>query len=77
VDGVDDLGVVEALQVNRCDAEVAVPELALDDDERHTFASHLDGMGMAKLMSALTVVRRFTSLRVSSSSDAAEVVLRS
>ena len=27
-----------------------MPELSLDDDQRHTFASHLDGMGVAKLM---------------------------
>src|SRR5919204_5089529 len=32
VDGVDDLGVVDALQIGRRDAEVAVAELALDDD---------------------------------------------
>src|SRR4051794_21797084 len=42
VDGVDDLGVVDALEVDRGDAEVAVAELALDDDERHAFVSHLD-----------------------------------
>jgi hypothetical protein len=34
VDRVDDLGVVDALEVDRGDAEVAVAELALDDDER-------------------------------------------
>src|SRR5215216_6269955 len=43
VDGVDDLGVVDALQVNGGDAEVGVPELALDDDQRHALAGHLDG----------------------------------
>jgi hypothetical protein len=32
VDGVDDLGVVDALQVDRGNAEVGVSELALDDD---------------------------------------------
>jgi hypothetical protein len=32
VDGVDALGVVDALKVNGGDAEVGVPELALDDD---------------------------------------------
>jgi hypothetical protein len=31
VDGVDDLGVVDALEVDRGDAEVAVAELPLDD----------------------------------------------
>jgi hypothetical protein len=35
MDGVDDLGVVDALQVDRRDAEVGVAELALDDDQRH------------------------------------------
>jgi hypothetical protein len=32
VDGVDDLGAVDALEVDRGDAEAGVPELALDDD---------------------------------------------
>jgi hypothetical protein len=32
VDGVDDFGAVDALQVDRGDAEVCVSELALDDD---------------------------------------------
>jgi hypothetical protein len=50
VDGFDDFGVVDALEVDRGDAEVAVAELALNDDERHAFASHLDGVGMAQLM---------------------------
>jgi hypothetical protein len=31
VDGVDDLGVVDALEVDPGDAEVAVAELALDE----------------------------------------------
>ena len=46
----DDFGVVDALEVDRGDAEVAVAELALNDDERHAFASHLDGVGVAQLM---------------------------
>jgi hypothetical protein len=45
VDGVDDLGVVDALEIDRGDAEVAVSELALDDDQRDAFAGHLDGVG--------------------------------
>src|SRR5215218_11341818 len=40
VDGVDDLGVVDALEVDRGDAEVGVAELALDDDQRHALAGH-------------------------------------
>jgi hypothetical protein len=45
VHGVDDLAAVDALQVDGRDAEVAVSELALDHDERHALASHLDGVG--------------------------------
>jgi hypothetical protein len=50
VDGFDDLGVVDALQVDRSDAEVAVAELALDDDQWHAFASELDGVGVPELV---------------------------
>jgi hypothetical protein len=50
VDGVDDLGVVDALQVDRGDAEVAVAQLALDDDQRDALARHLDGMGVTELV---------------------------
>src|SRR5687767_11198122 len=46
VDGVDDLCVVDALEIDRSDSEVGVPELALDDDQRHALARHLDGMGV-------------------------------
>jgi hypothetical protein len=38
VDGVDDLCAVDALEVDRGDAKVGVSELALDDDQRDTFA---------------------------------------
>src|SRR5918995_2160059 len=50
VDGVDDLGVVDALQIDRGDPEIGVPELALDDDQRHALARHLDGMRVAELV---------------------------
>ena len=50
MDGVDDLGVVDPLEVDRGDAEVAVAELALNDDEWHAFASHLDGVGVTQLV---------------------------
>jgi hypothetical protein len=50
VDGLDDLGVVDALQVHGRDPEVAVAELALDDHERHAFMGQLDGMGVAELV---------------------------
>jgi hypothetical protein len=33
-------------------AEIAVPELALDDDQRHAFARHLDRVSVAQLMGA-------------------------
>jgi len=38
------------LEVDRGDAEVAVAELALDDDERHALVRHLDGVGVAELV---------------------------
>src|SRR3954462_5565747 len=50
VDDVDDFGVVDALEVDRGDAEVAVAELALDDDERNALVGHLDGVGVAELV---------------------------
>jgi len=50
MDGVDDLGVVDSLQVDRGDAEVGVTELALDHDYRHAFASHLHGVGVSELV---------------------------
>jgi hypothetical protein len=50
VDGPDDLGVVNALQVDRRDAEICVSELSLNDVERNAFASHLDGVCVAKLV---------------------------
>src|SRR4051794_1671065 len=50
VDGVDDLGVVDALEVDRGDPEVRVAELALDDVQRHTLARHLDRVSVTQLM---------------------------
>src|SRR5829696_1188123 len=50
MDGFDDLGVVNGLQVDRRDAEVAVAELALDDDQRHAFARQLEGVRMPELV---------------------------
>jgi hypothetical protein len=50
VDGVDDLRVVDALQVDRGDSEVGVSELALDHDDRDALASHLHGVSMAQLV---------------------------
>jgi hypothetical protein len=50
MDRLDDFGVIDALEVDRRDPEIAVAELALDDDERHAFVRHLDGVSVAKLV---------------------------
>ena len=50
VNGLDDLGVVDAAQVGRGDPEVGVAELVLDDDEWHAFAGHLNGVGVPELV---------------------------
>ena len=50
MDGFDDLAVVDALQVDRGEAEIAVAKLALDDDQRHAFASELDGVRVPELV---------------------------
>jgi hypothetical protein len=50
VDGADDLAAVDALQVDAGDAEVGVPELTLNHDERNAFVGHLDRMGVPKLV---------------------------
>ena len=47
VDGVDDLGVVDPLEVDRFDPEVRVRELTLDHDQRDSFAGHLNSVRMA------------------------------
>jgi hypothetical protein len=48
--GVDDLGVVDSAQVSGGDPEVSVTELPLDDHQRHSFAVHLDRVGVAELV---------------------------
>jgi hypothetical protein len=50
VDGVDDLAAVDPFEVNARDAEVRVPEVALDDDQGNALARHLDGVGVAQLV---------------------------
>lgn len=50
VDGVDDLRAADALQVDRCDAEIRVSELALDDDQRHALMRHLHSVRVTELM---------------------------
>jgi hypothetical protein len=46
----DDFGVVDALEIDRGDAEVGVSELALDDHDRDALAGHLHGVGVAQLV---------------------------
>ena len=43
---------VDAVEIDRRHAEVAVAELALDHLERDTFAGHLDGVRLAQLVGA-------------------------
>lgn len=50
VDGVDDLAGVDALEVDRGDAEVGMPELALDDRQRNPFVGHLDCVSVPELV---------------------------
>ena len=50
MDGVDDLGVVDPAQVDRGDGEIGMPELALDNEQRHPLARHLDRVRVAQLM---------------------------
>jgi hypothetical protein len=52
---------------DRGDAEVAVAELALDDDQRDAFAGHLDRVGVAQL------VRREASANAGSGGGAPEL----
>ena len=50
VDGVHDLGVVDAAQVHGRDPEVGMPELPLDDHQRDALTRHLDRVCMPELM---------------------------
>jgi hypothetical protein len=50
VDGVHDLGVVDAAPVHRRDPEVGMPELPLDDHQRDALTRHLDRVCMPELM---------------------------
>jgi hypothetical protein len=50
VDGADDLAAVDALEVDAGDAEVGMPELALDHTEPNALVRHLDGVGVPQLM---------------------------
>ena len=46
----DHLCAVDALQIDGRDAEIAVPELALDHDQWHALTRQLDGMCVPKLV---------------------------
>ena len=50
MNGVDDLAVIDSLQIDRGNPEARVAELPLDYVERHAFASHIDSVGVPKLM---------------------------
>jgi hypothetical protein len=50
VDGADDLAAVDALEVDARDAQVGVPELPLDHDQRNSLVSHLDSVAVPQLM---------------------------
>lgn len=50
VDGVDDLGVVDPAQVDRGDRKIGVSKLALNHEQRHTFARHLHRVSVSQLV---------------------------
>jgi hypothetical protein len=50
VDGVDDLGVVDAAHVGGGEPEVGVTELPLDDHQRDALSADLDCVGVAELV---------------------------
>jgi hypothetical protein len=52
MDGLDDFGVVDALEADGRDPEVPLPELALDDGQRYAFAGHLDRVSVSQLVGA-------------------------
>ena len=54
VDGVDDLARIDPLQVGAGGPQVRMPELALDDVDRHTFPCELDSVPMPQLVLAPT-----------------------
>jgi hypothetical protein len=58
VDGGDDLGLVDSLQIDRGDAEIGMTQLALDDVERDALVGELDGVGVAQLVGRETAPHR-------------------
>ena len=71
MDGVNDLGCVDPVEIDRRHAKVDMAELALDHVEGHALAGHLNGMGVAKL------VWREAPPHSGIGCDAAQVVARS
>jgi hypothetical protein len=47
MDRVDDLNVVDPTQVGRCDAEMCVPELSLDDEQQNALARRLHSVSVS------------------------------
>jgi len=54
MDGLDDLGVVDALEVDRGDAEVMLPSWRWVTISGTPFARHFDGMRVSKLVRSET-----------------------
>jgi hypothetical protein len=50
MDGVNDLGVVDAAQVDRGDPKVGVSELPLNYHQRYAFSGHFHGVCMPELV---------------------------
>ena len=54
MDGVDDLGGIYPIEVDRSDPEIHVTELALDHVQRDALAGHLDGVCVPQLVGGET-----------------------
>jgi hypothetical protein len=50
MDRLDDLSCVDALVINRCDAEMGMSELPLDDGQPDPFVGHLDRVSVPELV---------------------------
>ena len=50
MDGVDDLARIDPLQIRAGGTEVGVPQLTLDDVDRHPLAGELDSVSMPELV---------------------------
>jgi len=54
VHGIDDLRVIDPLEIDRGHPEMGMPELSLDNDQRHALVGHLDRARMPELILAPT-----------------------